>query len=192
MNRRHGGFILGLGACAIAASIALASTPAFAHGPTGVMTVLTATADQSGVVQLEVGIVYENDDDPAQDATVFAQASSVEGTNLEPIPLLRTEGSRYAASVPFPPGNYTIVVSSTEPTSSAEVSVVVPSPIVATTTIAGTLTTTTSLVSDETTTSAALTQDASDEDSNAFLFIAAALVVAALVAAIAFTRRRRR
>jgi hypothetical protein len=110
---------------AIVGAATLVATPASAHGETGVMTLLKAEADPNanGSFAIEVGLVYENDNEPAESATVEATLTAADGTQVGPVALSRTEGARYATTVQLAPGDYALSVVSTKPSATIESSV---------------------------------------------------------------------
>lgn len=95
--------------------------PAEGHGAEGTMSVLSATA-AGGTVALEVGVLYANDQEPAEEAEVTATLTGPGGTTIGPVALTQAaEGSgRYTASVPVPSsGSWTVTFAATEPAAAA-------------------------------------------------------------------------
>lgn len=102
------------------AIVALGSGPAHAHGPEGEMTVIVAEPAGASEIELEVGILYTNDQELAEEATVTATLTGPDGTVVGPVELPRRSGATYAATVPVPtPGSWAIAVESAAPAASA-------------------------------------------------------------------------
>lgn len=106
---------------------------AFAHGDEGDMTVTVAEA-VAGAISVEVGILYANDDDLAETATVEATATGPAGQVVGPVPLPRVDGARYAGVIEVDgPGEWTVAIAAIEPTAAATAVVAVPKPAAPTT-----------------------------------------------------------
>lgn len=102
--------------------------PAGAHGDEGELTLTRAEQSGPSTVEVEVGIVYANDGHLAQGATVTATLTGPDGATVGPVTLTRTgeTTSLYAATVDVTaPGDWSVAVTSTEPTGSTSGSVTV-------------------------------------------------------------------
>jgi hypothetical protein len=103
--------------------VLLVSRPAGAHSDDGRMTVTAAEQVGAQEVRVEVGIVYANDDDPAEEATVTATLTGPNGEQEGPVALARSRGALYEATMPTPvPGTWAVAVSSTGPVANATTS----------------------------------------------------------------------
>jgi hypothetical protein len=108
------------------AFVTLGASGAWAHSDEGVMTVTKAEQSGSNTVQLQAGIVYANDNDLAEQASVTATLTGPDGATVGPVALVLETGSLYGAAVEVPsPGTWQVDVSSSEPASSASATVTV-------------------------------------------------------------------
>lgn len=106
--------------------VMVGATDAWAHGDEGAMTVTTAEQTGPNTVQLQVGIVYANDQELADQAIVTATLAGPDGARVGPVALALETGSLYGAAVDVPsPGPWQIEVTSTAPTASASATVTV-------------------------------------------------------------------
>ena len=98
-----------------------------AHGGEGEMTVIIAEQSGDRQVTLEVGLLYENDDDLAIDATVTVTGTGPEGATLAATPLpLEAEGAKYKAAIDLPvDGAWAFTITSTDPVAAADATVTV-------------------------------------------------------------------
>jgi hypothetical protein len=109
---------------AIAIVVAFLGTPAAAHSDDGEMTVTSAEATSELTVDLEVGIVYANDGEPAEEATVTATATRADGSSAGPFELPNVVSARYGATLTLPePGAWTIQIAATGPEATASTEV---------------------------------------------------------------------
>jgi hypothetical protein len=106
-------------------ALALGGAPhAGAHGDEGTMTVTAAEQVATDRVRVEVGIVYTNDDDPAEEAAVTATLTAPDGQVVGPVDLPAISGAVYGAEIDVPgPATWQVAVASTTPTAAAEASV---------------------------------------------------------------------
>lgn len=106
--------------------LVVTAAPAGAHGDEGEMTVLAVEpAAEPNTVRLEIGLVYANDDELAEEATVTAMLTGPSGESVGPVSLPRITGSRYGAEAAVPvPGSWTVVITSTGPDTESEPQVV--------------------------------------------------------------------
>jgi hypothetical protein len=103
------------------------ATVAFAHGDEGVMEVISAEAPSPSEVAVEVGVVYANDDDLAEEATVTVVATGPDGSSVGPVDVPRREDAVYAATFAVPsPGSWSLEFTSTGPAATATTQVTVP------------------------------------------------------------------
>jgi hypothetical protein len=110
----------GVAVVACLVPVLLAGSRAEAHSDDGVMTVTRTEQVGADQVRLEVGIVYANDQEPAEDATVTATLTGPAGEVVGPIELPRTTGALYGAQVQVPVlGNWSVAVGSTTPAAEA-------------------------------------------------------------------------
>ena len=189
----------------IAIAVAFLGTPAAAHSDDGEMTITSAEPSGELTVDLEVGIVYANDGEPAEDATVTATATRADGSSAGPFDLPNVVSARYGATITLPePGAWTIRVDSTGPVATA--STEVDTTLAPTTTIAPASTTATSAPATDgatttsgddaaatTTTSAqAAEEDGGSAPSGWLIAVIALAIVAAGGAALAVLQRRDR
>lgn len=126
--RRFSGGPLAIVVLTVALSL-LAAGPAFAHGAEGKLTVLVNEAGPGRAVTIEVGILYANDEDPAEEAIVTVTLGGPEAQSVGPVTLTRvgTGGSRYRSEIPVPTaGTWTATISSTGPTAQGTAEVLVP------------------------------------------------------------------
>ena len=96
---------------------------ASAHGVEGEMTMTKLEQTGPTTVHVEVGIIYDGDKEPAEDAKVEATVTDADGNAVAPVDLLRVDNrsSLYAADVEVTgPGTWTIEVTSTEPSGVAD------------------------------------------------------------------------
>lgn len=107
-------------------AIVVLAAPAGAHSEDGRMTVTAAEPAGAGAVRVEVGIVYANDDDLAEEATVSAVLTGPAGQQVGPVPLNRTTGALYSSEVAVPAGgDWQVAVTSTSPAAEATATVTV-------------------------------------------------------------------
>ena len=108
------------GVCAFAVG---AAVPAFAHGPDGEMTVITAEQTGPDRLTVEIGLLYANDNDLAEEATVTAALTGPDGV-ATPVPLPRIAGARYGTQVTVDTqGTWAVAVRSTNPAAEATATV---------------------------------------------------------------------
>ena len=101
---------------------------ASAHGDEGELIITKLEQVGPTTLSIEAGVVYEGDGHLAEDATVTATMSGPGGATVGPVQLTRTgeSTSLYAATVEVPAtGDWTVEVSSTEPTAQATQAVAV-------------------------------------------------------------------
>ena len=113
---------------AITAIVLVGAAPAGAHGDEGELTLTKVEQTGPTTVAIEVGIVYEGDQHLAQDAQVRATLSGPGGATVGPVELTRTgsDTSLYAATVEVPgAGDWSVAVTSTEPSGEVSGSVTV-------------------------------------------------------------------
>lgn len=130
-------------AIALALLIVLAATPVAAHEDIGEMTVTQAEQVGSGLVRVEIGLLYADDGHFAEDATVTATFSAADGATAGPVPLGWLRDALYAAEVDLPAGTWTVEVSSVDPTATATAQVEVSDTTATTTSTAAPATSTT-------------------------------------------------
>lgn len=113
--------VLGLIAVALLSTTGIAA----AHSDDGEMTVTKADAVDATTIDLEVGLLFANDDDLATEATVTATATSASaGASAGPVTLPNVGDALYGVRLEVPgPGVWTITVTSTEPAAEATVEV---------------------------------------------------------------------
>ncbi len=122
---------------ALVATLALCTAPAAAHGAEGEVTVTKLEQTGPTTVEVEVGIVYAGDGHLAEEAVVTATLSGPAGATIGPVELTRTgeTTSLYAARVEVPSsGDWSVAVTSAEPTGAASGSVTLVEGFAATTT----------------------------------------------------------
>ena len=175
-------------------AVAAAPGIAAAHGDEGDMTVVTAKQGGERTIDLEVGILFSNDDELATDATVTVTGTGPDGAVLAATPLPRTEGAKYGASVDVPvEGTWNLTITSTRPDATAQATVEVTAAPAQTTVTSTTEATTTTAASASTTAAPAPTTDATDDEaSSSGLLIVGGVVALAGVAAIAWVIASRR
>lgn len=128
----------------VLALTALVAAPpaAHAHGDEGEMTVTVTEPAADGSVVLEVGILFENDQELAEEAVVTAVLTGPDGTAVGPVEVPHTEGARYAATVTgLAVGDWTVEFTSVEPVSAATASFQIPAAAAETTAAAAVETT---------------------------------------------------
>lgn len=171
----------------------LAPRPAAAHGDEGTMEVTVAEPAGATSVNLEVGILYANDDDLAAEATVTAMAAGPDGATAGPFALPQISGGRYGTTVELPAaGEWTLTITSENPAAETTATVTVSGidPASSTTTTARASTTTTgSAAPPSTSPGSATTTEAEDELPVVPVAVGAGVAVAA-VAAYLIGRRR--
>ncbi|HUO47181.1 MAG TPA: hypothetical protein VM470_10170 [Acidimicrobiia bacterium] len=124
-----------------------------AHSDEGEITVTLAEQGSGTAIILEVGIVYTDDGHLAEEASVTATLTGTGGETVGPIDLARSSGGAYGAEVTVPTsGEWSVLISSENPTATTEATVTLTEP----TTTTSPSTTTTSAPA--TTTSTATTQ----------------------------------
>jgi hypothetical protein len=109
--------------------------PASAHGDEG--EIRETVVDQSGVntVRVQIGLLYANDGDPAEDATATATLTGPAGETVGPVTMPRTTGSRYATDIEVPTtGAWSVEIKTVEPEAETAVTIVVTDQPAATTT----------------------------------------------------------
>lgn len=110
------------------AVVTVGATDAWAHSDDGEMTVTNAEQSGPNTVQVQVGIVYANDREIADQASVTATLSGPNGATVGPVTLPLETGSLYGAAVDVPsPGPWQVDVTSTAPAASASATVTVTS-----------------------------------------------------------------
>lgn len=110
------------------AVLGVGTLPAGAHGAEGELTLTKVEQNGPTTVEVEVGIVYANDGHLAEDAAVSATLTGPDGATVGPVELTRTgeTTSLYAATVDVTAvGEWSVVITSTEPTGSTSGSVTV-------------------------------------------------------------------
>ncbi len=122
--------------------------PAGAHGDEGVMELIEQEPAEDGgerrSVNYLVGLVYANDDDLVEGATVTAVATGPGGARTAPVTFTPAGPGRYQGTVTFPgPGRWTVVFSSADPVAEARTQEELAPPPPTTTTTTTTVTTTT-------------------------------------------------
>jgi hypothetical protein len=113
---------------AITAIVLVGAAPAGAHGDEGELTLTKVEQTGPTTVAIEVGIVYEGDQHLAEDAQVRATLTGPGGATVGPVELTRTgsDNSLYAATVEVPgTGDWSVEVTSTEPSGEVSGSVTV-------------------------------------------------------------------
>ena len=183
--------VVTLGAAAVAAA------PAAAHSDDGEMTVTRADATGDTTVEIEVGIVYTNDDDLATEATVTATATISTGATVGPIDVPNTNDALYAATIELPEaGVWTVSLSATDPTASATAEVdttaVTPTTTAAPTTsmTRGPTTTVSAAKAPSPQAASAPEQDDSSAIPPALIAVIAIIIIAVGGAAFAYAQRR--
>lgn len=112
----------------LAAVLFLGTGVAAAHGDEGELSLTRFEQTGPTTVVIEVGIVYENDGDIAEDAQVTATLSGPGGATVGPVALVRTgpATSLYAATTEVPTvGDWAVDVTSTSPTGQVDGTVTV-------------------------------------------------------------------
>lgn len=112
----------------IVAVLGVGALPAGAHGAEGELTLTKAEQTGPTTVEVEVGIVYANDGHLAEGADVSATLTGPDGATVGPVELTRTgeTTSLYAATVDVTAvGEWSVAVTSTEPTGTTSGSVTV-------------------------------------------------------------------
>ncbi len=168
--------------------------PAWAHSPTGDMTVTKAQQVGPDRVEVQVGITYTNDSDLATEATVTATLTGPGGATVGPVPLplVGPNSSLYGAGITVPTaGDWAVQVTSTEPAASATGTVSVAAQAAATssvapTTVAGSAAPTTAPAASTTTSSTS-----SDGGSSTGVVVALVLAAVVVVGAVGFVLVRR-
>lgn len=159
-------------AIVIVTVLALAAR-ASAHEDTGQMEIVRAESDAPLSIAVEVRIIYPNDGDPAEEATVTAVAEQPGGPAVAPVSLRESAPGVYGGQVTVPqPGAWNVRVTSLSPAATAEATVDVAAPATTSTTL--TPSTTASPA-----TTATTVPGSEDDDAG----VAPALAVAVLVAA---------
>jgi hypothetical protein len=83
------------------------------------MTLLRAEETAPGHAQIEVGLLYANDADVAEEATVTVTFTGPDGSMVGPVPAPRTTGARYVADTDLPaPGPWAFTVTAEAPAAS--------------------------------------------------------------------------
>jgi hypothetical protein len=170
------------------AGAVLLAPAAGAHGQAGEITVLDASPAGPLAVTVEVGIVFGNDGDPAEGATVTATLTGPGGAEVGPVPLPAVRGARYGSTIEVPaPGPWTVAVASTDPAGTASAAVEVPTAPATTTTM-----TTTTTTAPAPGTTAATVAPAGEDGPNRGLIVLATLAIAAAVVVVVLLIRRGR
>jgi hypothetical protein len=189
--------VLALGITVVGASAASA------HGEEGVMEVLTAEVAAPMEVSVEVGVLYANDDDLAEEATVTVVATGADGTSVGPVDVPRREDAVYATTFAVPTaGSWSLAFTSTGPTATATAEVEVTEDVTTTaapttdspSTAAPTTEPTDSATSDTAGSDGDGEQAAAgedDEESNVLPLVIVALVVLAVGTALVLFARSR-
>jgi hypothetical protein len=187
--------LLALFLASVSISFAFTAAPAGAHGDEGVMTVIAAEQGASAsTVRLEIGLVYANDDDLAEEATVTAMLTGPSGETVGPVTLPRITGARYGADAEVPsPGTWTVVITSTAPEAESEPQTVEVSTAAPSSSVAATDDGETSnpIVPVDSGASAAAS-DAGEDDGTPWAVIVVVALVAVAVAAGAYLALRRK
>lgn len=169
--------------------------PASAHSDEGEMTVTVVEQGSGDSIILEVGIVYSDDGHLAEEASVSATLTGPGGEIVGPVDLARIAGARYGAEVAVSgPGEWSVMITSENPTAEAEASVTLAEPVTTTTTSSTTTTTAPTTTTTTATTLPEVTTPAPDEEAPASSFpVLPILAAGALVGGgFAFFRRSRR
>ena len=170
----------------IAVTIAVVTGTVSAHGDEGELELTTFEQTGPMTVEVEVGIVYEGDGHLAEDASVTATLSGPGGATVGPVELVWAgeNSSLYAATVDVPAtGDWTVAVTSTDPTGSADGTLTVEEQA-ATTTPEAPTTTATPATTDApapTTIDDELAEAEGDDGVSPAVIVIACLVLAALV-----------
>jgi hypothetical protein len=109
--------------------------PASAHGDEG--EIRETVVDQSGTntVRVQIGLLYANDGDPAEDATATVMLAGPAGETVGPVTMPKTTGSRYAAEIEVPTtGTWSVAITTVEPEAEATATIEVTDQRAATTT----------------------------------------------------------
>lgn len=130
-------------AIVIVTVLALAAR-ASAHEDTGQMEIVRAESDAPLSIAVEVRIIYPNDGDPAEEATVTAVAEQPGGPAVAPVSLRESAPGVYGGQVTVPqPGAWNVRVTSLSPAATAEATVDVAAPATTSTTASPATTATT-------------------------------------------------
>ena len=184
------------------------SSPAWAHGDEGELTVIAAEPVGDLQVQVEVGLLYANDEDLVTGAVVAVSGTGPGGAVLDATTLENTDGAKYTGTVTVPvAGSWMLTFASESPEAEATTTVEVPAVEAGTTTTVATSSTSaagsTSSPSDASTTAVAATEPSAAEPSGAgaseaegqgtspAVLIAAGLAAVAVVAGAVLLARRR-
>jgi hypothetical protein len=125
-------------------TLSLLASPALAHGDEGEMTVTVAEQSGPNAVTIEVGILYSDDGHLAEEAVVNALLTASDGTTVGPVELSGITGARYGAEVTVHTfGEWSVVITSENPSAQAQAIITVTETTTTTTTTAATTTTTT-------------------------------------------------
>lgn len=128
----------------VMAAIVVATAPdASGHEDTGTIDIVRTESVEPLSIEVEVSIVYNNDLEPAEDATVTAVAEQSGVAPAAPVELAVVGGGTYSGLITLPsPGAWTVRFTSLSPAATAETSVEVVAPSSTTTTAAPTTTST--------------------------------------------------
>ena len=143
---------VGLLFAVMAASFAAMTGTAGAHGPEATFTPITTEPVANDLAaNLRVTLIYDNDAEPVDDATVLVTPVGPGGTEDAQIGLLRApEPGTYEGSVPVgAPGEWTFKVTSEDPEAALDIVIAIPEPASASTVVAPTEAPTTSAATKE-------------------------------------------
>lgn len=132
---------VGLLVAVMAASFAVMTGTAGAHGPEATFTPITSEPVVGDLgANLRVTLIYDNDAEPVDDATVLVTPVGPDGTEAAQIGLLRApEPGTYEGSIPVgAPGTWTFKVSSADPEAALDIVIPIPEPAPASTVVAPT------------------------------------------------------
>lgn len=100
------------------------ATPVGAHGDEGTMEVIKTDVVSPTEIEVEVGVVYANDDDLATEANIMVTATGPSGEVVGPINLPVIEDARYGTTITVPgPGAWTLAFTSENPVASTAAAV---------------------------------------------------------------------
>ncbi|WP_020379590.1 FixH family protein [Candidatus Microthrix parvicella] len=115
--------------------------PASAHGPEGTFTpIVNQPVEGQLAARLRVTLIYDNDAEPVDDATVQVTPTAPDGTAGVQATLTKApEPGTYEGVVPVgAPGAWTFAIASEDPEASTEIAVTIPEPAPATTAVPAT------------------------------------------------------
>ncbi len=119
--------------------VGLASGPAAAHSDDGALRIVSETPAGPLAVTYEVELIFANDGDPANGATVTATAVGADGAALGPHTFQPTgDPGRYTATITFPaPGPWQLSITATDPDATLDAATTISAaPTVPATTVA--------------------------------------------------------